>query len=225
MKKRWISIIKIELEDFAIDCEIQYGKRKHIYINIDTSGFVTIKVPNNTSEETIVGVVKKNEKKIKSKLDEIAQIRAGFGEKTYDQSGKFLYLGKEYSLDELIQIEGLTQEEMQINLKKFYIKKCKELAKERIKLYEKQLGVKPKTIEVDESKSRWGSCSSKKDITFNYRLIMAPIESFDYVVVHELCHLKHMNHDRSFWRLVGSIFPNYKERQKYLNKYGAFLTL
>lgn len=114
---------------------------------------------------------------------------------------------------------------MQINLKKFYIKKCKELAKERIKLYEKQLGVKPKTIEVDESKSRWGSCSSKKDITFNYRLIMAPIESFDYVVVHELCHLKHMNHDRSFWRLVGSIFPNYKERQKYLNKYGAFLTL
>lgn len=217
--------MKIKLEDFEIDCDIQYGKRKHIYINIDTTGFITIKVPNNTSEEIIVNVVKKNEKKLKSKLDEIAQIRAGFGEKTYDMDGKFLYLGKEYRLNELIKIEGLNEDEMKTNLKKFYIKKCKELATERIKLYEKQLGVKAKSIEVDESKSRWGSCTSQKIITFNYRLIMAPMESFDYVVVHELCHLKHMNHDRSFWRLVGSVFADYKERQKYLKKYGAFLTL
>lgn len=54
--------MRIELEDFEIDCEIQYGKRKHVYINIDTTGFVTIKVPNNTSDETIIDLVKKNEK-------------------------------------------------------------------------------------------------------------------------------------------------------------------
>jgi predicted metal-dependent hydrolase len=54
---------------------------------------------------------------------------------------------------------------------------------------------------------------------------MAPLEAIDYVVVHELCHLQHMNHDRSFWRLVGSILPDYKKREEYLSKYGQFLTL
>lgn len=217
--------MRIEFEDFTIDCDVQYGKRKKLMINIDTSGFVTIKAPNNTSEEVILSTVKPLGKKIKLKLDEINSIRGKFGEKTYDENGKFFHLGKEYSLDELIETEGLSEHELKERLKKFYINSCKKVVADRVKIYQKALRVKPKTIEVDESKTKWGSCTSDKKITFNYRLAMAPMESIDYVVVHELCHLEHMNHDRSFWRLVGSILPDYKERQAYLSKYGSFLTL
>ncbi len=217
--------MKIEFDDFEIECEVQYGKRKRITVSLDTTGFVTIKVPNNTSDETIINSVKPLGKKIRDKLMELEAIRTSLGEKTYDDNGKFFFLGEEYALSDLIDIDGLTEEEMKEKLKKHYIQSLKKLIPERIKHYENQLGLKPKVIEINESKSQWGSCTSDKKIAFNYRLMMAPMEAIDYVVVHELCHLKHMNHDRSFWRLVGSILPDYKTRKEYLKKYGQFLTL
>jgi len=217
--------MKIEFDDFEINYDVQYGKRKHMYMSVDEFGFVTIKAPNNTGAEIIEDVLKKYSDKLKNKIEERSKIRDEIGVKSYDHNGKFPYLGKSYNLNELIEIEDLTVTELKEMLKKFYISKSKEIINERVKLYQKQLNLKPKVIVIDEAKSRWGSCTSEKKLTFNYRLIMSPIEAIDYVVVHELCHLKHMNHDRSFWRLVGSIFPDYKERQAYLNKYGIFYTL
>lgn len=138
---------------------------------------------------------------------------------------KPLFMGKEYLIEELIEAIDLTEEESEKRLKKFYISSCKKVVGERIKIYQQQLRVKPKTIVVVESNQQWGSCNSNKEITFNYRLVMAPLEIIDYVVVHELCHLMHMNHDRSFWRRVGSILPDYKKRQEFLNRYGSYLSL
>lgn len=217
--------MRIDFEDFSIDCDVQYGKRKKIMLSIDSTGFVTIKVPNNTPQEKIIESVKPLGKKLKEKLEELDQLRSKFSDKTYDELGKFLYLGKEYSLDELIDTDGLNEDELKVSLKKYYFSNCKRIVEERLKIYQEQLRLFPKEFKIEESKSKWGSCSSEKKLTFNYRLAMAPMEAIDYVVVHELCHLQHMNHDRSFWRLVGSILPDYKERREYLKKYGQFLTL
>lgn len=217
--------MRIDFEDFSIDCDVQYGKRKKIMLSIDSTGFVTIKVPNNTPQEKIIESVKPLGKKLKEKLEELDQLRSKFSDKTYDEVGKFLYLGKEYSLDELIDTDGLNEDELKVSLKKYYFSNCKRIVEERLKIYQEQLRLFPKEFKIEESKSKWGSCSSEKKLTFNYRLAMAPMEAIDYVVVHELCHLQHMNHDRSFWRLVGSILPDYKERREYLKKYGQFLTL
>lgn len=217
--------MKIEFDDFSIDCNIQYGKRKRIMVSIDPDGFITIKAPNNTAEDIIIEAVKPLGNKIKVKLEELKVLRSQFSPRTYDEDGKFLYLGEEHPLNDLIEVEGLGEEDQRLSLKKFYMTNLKRIIGERIKVYEKELRLSPREYKIDESKSRWGSCSSDKKLTFNYRLAMAPMECIDYVVVHELCHLKHMNHDRSFWRLVGSILPDYKERQDYLKKYGQFLTL
>lgn len=217
--------MRIDFEDFSIDCDVQYGKRKKIMISIDTTGYITIKAPNNTPKEIIIESVKPLGNKLKSKLEELERLRSEFSDKTYDNRGKFLYLGKEYPLDELIDIEGLNEEELKANLKKFYVSTCKRIIDERLKIYQKRLGLTPKEFRIEDSKTKWGSCNSDKKLTFNYRLAMAPMEAIDYVVIHELCHLKHMNHDRSFWRLVGSIIPDHKEQRNYLKKYGQFLTL
>ncbi len=69
---------------------------------------------------------------------------------------------------------------------------------------------------ISDSKSTWGTCDSMRQLTFNWKLAMAPLEVIDYVVVHEMCHLVHLNHDRSFWRLVGKILPNYEQRENWL---------
>lgn len=139
------------------------------------------------------------------------------------------YLGKSYPLytkvDPLIkkttiQWDGksficTSSEEGEIDianaLQIFYIRASKKLIEERLKLYQTHLKVKYKSFSIESHPTKWGSCSSKRNLTFHWKLIMFPLNAIDYVVVHELCHLIHMNHDRSFWRLVGKIYPKYKE--------------
>ncbi len=101
-------------------------------------------------------------------------------------------------------------------LKSFYIKASHKFIEERLKLYQPQVKVKYRSFSIENTQIKWGSCSSKRHLTFNWKLIMFPVSAIDYVVVHELCHLIHMNHDRSFWRLVGKIYPKYKEAMSIL---------
>lgn len=216
--------MRIEIEDRIVDCNIQYGSGKKLRINIDQVGFITIKAPNNISEEAIVSAVQKNSKAIIERLDQISSVKEIPRITIDDTENKIFYHGKEFQLNELIDIDGLNDEELQLRLKKFYISSCKMIISERIKIYEKQLRVKAKKVEIVESRTKWGTCNSDRELTFNYRLVMAPIEVIDYVIVHELCHLIHMNHDRSFWRLVGSIFKDYKKRQEYLMINGKYMT-
>lgn len=217
--------MRIEIDNREIKCHVQYGKRKKLLIHIDAIGLITVKAPKNTSEEAIINVIRENGKWIQGKLDEVSKIKERPKVKTYDGQGKFFYLGKEFFIHELIEDSELEEEALKTELKKFYISSCKKIVGERIKIYQQQLGVKPKIIHVVESSKQWGSCDSNKKITFNYRLAMAPIEIIDYVIVHELCHLIHMNHDRSFWRRVGSILPDYKKREEFLTWHGQYMTL
>ena len=212
--------MKVKFENKMIEFNVQYGNREKLSIHIDSLGFITVKVPKDTSKEIIVSAVESKGKWILEKIHEIGVAREIPKAREYHAKEKFLYLGKECFLHELIDNSELNEEELKNNLKKFYIKRCKKIVGERIKIYQKQLKVKPKIIEIVESKTKWGSCSSDKKLTFNYRLAMAPIEVIDYVIIHELCHLIHMNHDRSFWRRVGSIMPDYKEKEAFLARHG-----
>ncbi|UKS31358.1 M48 family metallopeptidase [Paenibacillus sp. HWE-109] len=217
--------MKITVENHTIEFNVQYGSRKKLSIHIDSAGFITVKAPNDTSQEIIMSAVKQHAAVILEKLNAIAKARDIPKTREYQDNGKFLHLGKYVHLHELIETDGLSEEELRVNLKKFYFASCKKTIGERIKIYQNQLKVKPKSVEIDESVTKWGSCSSDKKITFNYRLAMAPVQVIDYVIIHELCHLLHMNHDRSFWRRVGSLMPDYKEKEAYLAHYGQAMTL
>lgn len=217
--------MKIDFENQVIEFNVQYGNGKKISLHIDSSGRITVKVPKQTNEETIKSVVESNGKLILEKLQNIEASRETPKIREYEEEGKFLHLGKYYALNELIEIGDLSEEELKVKLKKFYFASCKKTVGERISRYQTQLRVKPKSIEIVESRTKWGSCSSDKKLTFNYRLAMAPIEVIDYVIIHELCHLLHMNHDRSFWRRLGSIMPDYKEKEAFLERYGQAMTL
>lgn len=126
------------------------------------------------------------------------------------------YLGEMRPLDEWISADGLSETELLDEVSKFYIKMSKQITKERTELYQKSLGVAARSIRIDKIGRRWGSCNTKKEITYNYLIVTLPMDLIDYIVVHELCHIHHMNHDRSFWRKIGSVMPDYKERMKML---------
>ena len=95
----------------------------------------------------------------------------------------------------------------------------------RVRYYEPIIGVKAKSITVIDSPKTWGTCNSKKELTFNYKLAMASPGAIDYVVIHELTHLHHLNHDRSFYRKLGTYDKDYKQHEAYLAKFGGFMTI
>ena len=92
---------------------------------------------------------------------------------------------------------------------------------ERVKKYAPLVGVTYGGITIRNQKSRWGSCSSKGNLNFNCLLMLAPPEHRDYVVVHELCHLKEMNHSKRFWREVEKVLPDYKSSERWFRENGG----
>lgn len=125
------------------------------------------------------------------------------------------------------QIIYLTQAETRRleALKKRYRDKARARFESRVAYYHKITGGRYTSVTVRDQKTRWGSCSSRGTLSFNYRLIFAPPDILDYVVVHELCHLTHMNHSADFWNMVGSVMPEYKIYRKWLKEHGHELTL
>lgn len=91
---------------------------------------------------------------------------------------------------------------------------------ERTDYYKTILGVDYKRIRIADQKTRWGSCSSTGTISYNWHLVLLPDAILDYVVVHELCHLRQMNHSKDFWKMVEGILPDYQSRRKWLKENG-----
>ena len=94
---------------------------------------------------------------------------------------------------------------------------------ERVRYYARQIGVQPRKITIRNQKTRWGSCSAGGNLNFNCLLMLAPAEVLDSVVVHELCHMKEMNHSERFYREVYRVFPDYDRCHGWLKEHGAEL--
>ncbi len=106
-----------------------------------------------------------------------------------------------------------------------YRNAAREYFTKRVDYYIQLTGGTYTRITIRDQKTRWGSRSSSGTLSFNYRLMYAPLKVLDYVVVHELCHITHMNHSKEFWNMVGSILPDYKESRNWLKEHGGELNI
>jgi len=105
--------------------------------------------------------------------------------------------------------------------RRFTVKKrerARTLVENRLSYFNKIYGFKINRIAIKNTSTRWGSCSSLKNLNFNYKIIYLSSELADYLIVHELCHLKEFNHSKKFWELVGKAVPNYVKLNKELKK-------
>jgi len=100
-----------------------------------------------------------------------------------------------------------------------------ERLQEKAERYAKLIGVGPYSVGIKTFKGGWGSCSTKGHVQFNWKVIIAPTHIVDYVVVHELCHLRHHNHSPAYWNSVERVMPDYRECKDSLKRYGATLCL
>lgn len=109
-------------------------------------------------------------------------------------------------------------EKLQSDLKKWYKKQAAAYITKRVEYYKDIVGVTVNSVSIKSRKSQWGSCDSNGDITFSWRLVMARPEAIDYVVIHELCHRKHMDHSSAFWNQVQKYMPGFKAQKQWLEE-------
>jgi predicted metal-dependent hydrolase len=118
-----------------------------------------------------------------------------------------------------------TPADLRAAVQAWYRAQARAVLNERAALLSTRYGLRYERIAIRDQQSRWGSCSSGRNLNFNYRLMLAPTPVVDYVITHELCHLVHMNHSPAFWRLVAEYEPQYKSHRQWLREFGHTLVL
>lgn len=171
------------------------SNRKTVAIQVNSDLSVTVRAPRSASEKDIEEILKKKEAWISKHIEKIKKTKERL---------------------EAEPTEKLTREKV-IALAEEALK----VIPERVEYFAKVIGVTYGKITIRNQKTRWGSCSSKGNLNFNCLLMLAPPEVLDYVVVHELCHRKQMNHSKAFWLEVEKVLPNYKEVRKWLKEEGS----
>ncbi|ABN51778.1 MAG TPA: M48 family peptidase [Hungateiclostridium thermocellum] len=231
----------------SISYTLTRSRRKTVGIRITENGEVKVAAPLNIPDRQLKDIILKKLPWILRKQEELRKIcEESRLENKFADGETFLYLGKEYTLRiaKGVLPEGVNLEEnyivvaadetkVSVNgpqyirnvLKNFYVNQFVDIAKTRMDFFSPKIGVCPRKLTVREQKTRWGSCSSKGNISLNWKLVMAPMEVIDYVIVHELCHMKEMNHSKNYWNIVKSIIPDFELRRKWLKDNGHRLLM
>ena len=128
-------------------------------------------------------------------------------------------------LEENFKLAESAQSNAKLVFERWYRAQARQILDERVELYARQYGFQYTKIGITSARTRWGSCSASGSLNFSWRLILAPLEAVDYVVVHELVHTVFHNHSKQFWKMVGEVMPDYSERRKWLRKNAPQLIL
>jgi len=230
--------MRVDIGANIIEYQINYSRRKTMSITVKPDGTIRVAAPKGTAAKTVQDWVTSKSKWIAAKLAEVELANRQVVERSYQSGEEFSYLGRPMRLElfdppqqaktKVRFREGTIQitcpdcspAAVKAALETWYRWAAGRYIRARVGHYQSQVGGKLGRITIREQKTRWGSCSAQGNLNFNWRIMMAPPEIIDYLVVHELCHLVHLNHSPSFWNLVASIIPDYKARKDWLRKNG-----
>ena len=178
-----------------ISYQIIRSSRKTMSLEIKADGSVVVRAPLRLSEAKIQKFVEEKQEWILKNLEKIQK--------------------RDAQKENVQKLSALERQHLQN-------KACVVIPR-RVAYYAEKLGVSYGKITLRQQKTRWGSCAANGNLNFNWLLILAPPEVLDYVVVHELCHLKHMDHSRNFWNAVADVMPDYNDHKKWLKEHGSEL--
>ncbi len=193
----------LKLGDKTIEYKIYKRSKKNIIFKINNKGILIVSIPKHRTYKVVVDILKEKFYEI---YDKTSGIKKKYEEKKFN--GWVDILG--------VPIEVFVEED---ELKDYLLVIAKKEILKIVEEYSKIIKLYPLEVRIRELKTAWGICYSNKKITYNYKLIHLERELIEYVVVHELCHLKHMNHSKEFWKEVEKYKVNYKVLKKKLKLY------
>lgn len=220
-----------------INYELVRSNRKSIGITIERDAQVVVNAPMNLDEQTIEKHIYKKRLWIWEKLALKKDNLENIVQKQFVSGESFSYLGRNYRLQVVDDNSDLKLKNGWFMLGNKKQKKAKEIFKawysvhlknkidERLEVICKTTHIKKPDFRIMELGFRWGSCTKEGVLNFNYKIAMAPIGVIDYIIVHELVHLKIHTHNEKFWKEVQKMMPNYLEKKEWLVKNGFYLNI
>ena len=188
---------QIEINERLVTVQLEKKRNiKHVYLRVLNPNLIQIKT-------NIYYTLHDAKNLIEQKIDWISSSILKLEKKSVNED-EFLYLGVRKKLEDF-KIK---------NLDSFYKKEILKYLPDLVDIYSKKMNLFPTSIKYRKNKRTWGSCNYKNGLNFNILLMKFPIELMEYVIIHELAHIKHKNHSKNFWDLVEDFCPDYKQREK-----------
>ena len=209
-----------------------------ISLMANINGFF-LTVPVNSNDAKLNNFLQNKKNWITKTYEYYKKFNSNFGKK-YDDKFCIYYLGEKYRVDiakdvvnnatistsiNKITFHVINKKNYRKYIKNWYLKQTSIVINERINIFSTLMNVKYTKLKIKDNSTRWGSCSSKGNINFSLYLVAFPIDIIDYVIIHELAHLKEFNHSKKFWEIVMNMDHDYKEKISYLKQYGNFVIL
>ena len=218
--------------------KVKRSRRKTGSIYIERDGSVSVLVPESMDDAQVEALLKQYEYRIhkyqakRQLLNEAAVIREAVNGQA------FLYLGRNYYLQFSPEVDQVvfrgrylyappaSNDDLREMFRVFYRNRGLDYIVPRVQRFAESMGVQVDTVAIIELKNRWASCSVKRPkVNFHWKVMMAPGTVVNYLIVHELAHLKHRRHDASFWNEVDRVLPDYQKQVAWLERYGAGLSV
>lgn len=206
--------------------------RKTLALEIDSTGALLVRAPRRMPAEAIDRFVESR----KAWIDEKQRLMRARAQAVMSNGGVLpavWLLGRQYRLersslsrtevqdDRLLIPAAWTKAQLQAFLKG----ECRRVIAARLPALVQLTGLQPTAVHITEARTRWGSCSGKNSLNFAWRLVFCPPEVIDYVIIHELCHIRHKNHSPAFWSLLAQFDPAYAQHKAWLREHGALMAL
>lgn len=219
---------------------LRRSNRKTGSIYIERDGAITVLVPEALSDADIDALIERKRKWIYTHLAEWEDLNAARVEREYVNGEGFLYLGRSYRLrltaDQkpplmlkngyfLLRSDHKEAPRADAAFRAFYREKGNARIPDRVAHFSARMSATPGDIRIIDLKNRWASCSKTGHLNFHWKCMMAPPKILDYIIVHELAHLRRPNHTEAFWNEVDKIMPDYRERKAWLRGQGAGMDL
>ena len=214
---------------------------KALYVRLSSAGKVRLLCSPRIGIKEIKAFLTRHKSWIQKQILEQEKLRKKYPIKTFRAGEVFLFQGKKlklryekalakacagffcekpYLLYRYFDLKDLSHHVLHKRLRDFYKYWGIELLQNALNKFSARMRLFPKSLRIGCPKSLWGSCSEKGAISLNWRLSTAPLEVLEYVVIHELAHLRHLNHSKSFWSLVSRFCPEYKKQEAWLKNEG-----
>ena len=217
--------------------KIIYSRRKSVGIVVNSDKTITVRAPYFSSEKSITKLLASKAEWIERHINNQSDRTMISPKDGYVQGAKLLFLGKTYVLsvlrstsnsvnitDGIIEVitKSTDEEKVKLILDRWYKKQASEIFKTKMDeliAIQGSFGFKPTALSVRSMKSRWGSCGRSGRITLNTELVKLDPKYTEYVILHELCHLKEMNHGKGFYDLLDKVCPNYRSIRRELRQF------
>lgn len=209
--------------------KIVRSRRRTIALEVTPQATLVVRAPHRVPQAYIDAMIREKSAWITKKMAEM-RARPQAPDRQYDEGEVFWFLGRSYPLHytddagtaivrtDRLEVPRALRDDIRNALRHWYIGEAKKEIHARCMYFSMITGYSPASLRITDAKGRWGSCTCRGGLNFSWRLVQAPLPIVDYVIVHELVHLRQPDHSRKFWAKVEALMPDYRVRREWLRE-------